>query len=188
MGNGTAAVARNVQRLRADRGLTLAVLAERSGVAKGTISELERGRGNPTVETLFALAYALDATLADLVEEEPPAGVQIVRAAERPPIPGQPLDARLLQRSRHTHVAVETYDFSLHANSDHHAKAHRPGTREHAYVLSGEADVGPESAHVRLGPGDYANYPADVPHVYRSAEGAQLFLIMLVPTTTPPSP
>src|ERR1051325_9870918 len=107
-----------LQRLRAERELTLAALSDRSGVAKGTISALERGHGNPTIETLFALAYALDATLADLVEEEQPPAIEVVRAAERP------LDARLLQRSRHPDLTVETYELLLHPGADHHAKAH----------------------------------------------------------------
>jgi len=68
---GTALVGGNRKRLRTASGLSLAALAAASGVAKGTISELERGRGNPTVETLFALAYALEATLADLVSDPP---------------------------------------------------------------------------------------------------------------------
>lgn len=185
MPSGVTAVATNLQRLRAERGLTLAVLAGRSGVAKGTISELERGRGNPTIETLFALAYALDATLADLVEEEQAPAVEVVRAAERPPIPGRPLDARLLQRSRHPDMTVETYELLLHPGADHHAKAHRPGTREHMYVISGQIDTGPQEAPIRLEPGDYASFPADTPHVYHSRTDSHALLIMTVPKPVP---
>jgi transcriptional regulator with XRE-family HTH domain len=38
-------------------------LAERSGVARATLTNLEAGRGNPTVDTLYALADALGAAL-----------------------------------------------------------------------------------------------------------------------------
>ncbi|MGW4203704.1 helix-turn-helix domain-containing protein [Streptomyces sp. NPDC004726] len=160
-------------------------LAELSGVAKGTLSGLERGQGNPTIETLFALAYALDATPADLVEEEPPSAVEVVRVADRPPIPGNPLDARLPQRSCHLGMTVEIYELLLHPGADHLAKAHRPGTREHMYVISGRADTGPREAAVGLGPGDHAGFPADTPHVYRSRAASPALLIMTVPKSVP---
>ncbi|MGW7823611.1 helix-turn-helix domain-containing protein [Streptomyces puniciscabiei] len=178
-------MASNLRRIRAERGLTLAALADQSGVAKGTVSELERGHGNPTIETLFALAYALDATLADLVEEEEPPVIEVVRVADRPPISGRPLDARLLQRSRHPGMTVETYELFLHPGADHHAKAHRPGTREHMYVISGQIDTGPRESPIRLGSGDYASFPADTPHVYRSHTDSRALLIMTVPKSAP---
>lgn len=172
-------VAVNLRRLRAERGLTLAELAEQSGVAKGTISEVERAHGNPTVETLFALAYALDATLADLVEEVASGAVEVVRAAK--PIAGRPLDARLLQRSRHPGMTVETYELHLHPGADHRAKAHRGGTREAMYVISGEVQTGDADSPVQLAAGDYASFAADIPHLYRSVGAATALLIMTVP-------
>jgi mannose-6-phosphate isomerase-like protein (cupin superfamily) len=48
--------------------------------------------------------------------------------------------------------------------------AHPIGVVEHLLVHAGRARVGPESAPVELGPGDYARYPASVPHVYQALE------------------
>jgi transcriptional regulator with XRE-family HTH domain len=186
MPSGVDVVAANLRRLRGERGLTLAVLADRSGVAKGTVSELERGRGNPTIETLFALAYALDATLADLVEEHQAPTVEVVLAADRPPTPGRFLDVRLLQRARHPGMTVETYEMFLHPDADHQARAHRAGTREHMYVISGQVETGPRETPIRLGPGDYASFPADTPHIYRSHTTSHALLIMMVPKPSPP--
>jgi len=42
------------------------------------LGALERGRGNPTLKTLFLLAEALDITVADLLDIEP---------AKRPAVP-----------------------------------------------------------------------------------------------------
>ncbi|MDE0804525.1 MAG: helix-turn-helix transcriptional regulator [Acidimicrobiales bacterium] len=60
-------------RLRARRraeGLTLAEVAERSELSLPYVSNLERGRGNPTIEALQALARALGTTLGALVGDE----------------------------------------------------------------------------------------------------------------------
>jgi transcriptional regulator with XRE-family HTH domain len=52
-------VGRNVKRLRLEKGLTQEQFAERSGFTQQYLSDLERGRRNPTVVSLFELAQAL---------------------------------------------------------------------------------------------------------------------------------
>jgi transcriptional regulator with XRE-family HTH domain len=63
------------QRLRARRvelGRTLAEVAEQSGLSLPYVSNLERGRGNPTLEALGALARAVDIPLSGLLGGEGP--------------------------------------------------------------------------------------------------------------------
>ncbi len=52
--------------LRADRDETLAQTAERAGISPQYLSEVERGRKEPSSEMIAALAGALGTTLADL--------------------------------------------------------------------------------------------------------------------------
>lgn len=57
-------------RIRARRvglGMTLATVAERAGLSLPYVSNLERGRGNPTLDALRALSTALDLPLSALV-------------------------------------------------------------------------------------------------------------------------
>ena len=63
-------VGENVKRLRLARGLTQEQFAERSGFSQQYISDLERGRRNPTVVSLFELAQALGAEPRDLIAAE----------------------------------------------------------------------------------------------------------------------
>lgn len=58
---------RNVRRIRLELGLTQEQFAERSGFSQQYISDLERGRRNPTVVSLFELAQALKSTPVDLL-------------------------------------------------------------------------------------------------------------------------
>ena len=53
-------VARNVRRFRRERVMSLGELARRSGLSKQTLSKIEQGCGNPTVDTLAQLGAALD--------------------------------------------------------------------------------------------------------------------------------
>lgn len=63
-------VGRNAARLRDAAGLTQEQLAERSGFSQQYISDLERGRCNPTIVTLYELATALGVSQVDLVRPD----------------------------------------------------------------------------------------------------------------------
>ncbi|MBB5374613.1 transcriptional regulator with XRE-family HTH domain [Deinococcus metalli] len=75
------------QRLRLERearGWSLADLAARSGVAKASISKIERGEMSPTAALLVRLAAAFDLTLAGLLLRAEAGGDRVVRAADQP--------------------------------------------------------------------------------------------------------
>ncbi|MDE2465154.1 MAG: helix-turn-helix transcriptional regulator [Alphaproteobacteria bacterium] len=60
-------VGRNFARLRKRKGFTQEKFSEASGFTQQYISDLERGRRNPTVVTLFELASTLGVSHVDLV-------------------------------------------------------------------------------------------------------------------------
>jgi Predicted transcriptional regulators len=61
-------VGRNVREVRQTRGMTQEQLAERSGFSQQYISDLERGRRNPTIVSLYELAQALKSTPIELLQ------------------------------------------------------------------------------------------------------------------------
>ena len=63
-------VGRNAKKFRLAKGLTQEEFAERSGFSQQYISDLERGRRNPTVVSLYELAQALGVTHMELVQPE----------------------------------------------------------------------------------------------------------------------
>jgi transcriptional regulator with XRE-family HTH domain len=63
-------VGRNAARLRDEAGLTQEALAERSGLTQQYISDLERGKCNPTIVTLYELAQALGVSQVELVKPD----------------------------------------------------------------------------------------------------------------------
>ena len=78
-------IASSLRRERGRAGLSLTEVARRAGIAKSTLSQLESGTGNPSVETLWALSVALEIQFADLLEPQRPK-VQVIRANEGPAI------------------------------------------------------------------------------------------------------
>jgi transcriptional regulator with XRE-family HTH domain len=69
---------------RDSRGWSLADLAERSGVSKATISNIERAEVSPTAVVLVRLASAFDLTLAGLMLRAEGQGERLSRAGEQP--------------------------------------------------------------------------------------------------------
>jgi transcriptional regulator with XRE-family HTH domain len=176
------AIAGNVRRLRTARGLSAAALARESGVARATLAELEAGRGNPTVETLYGLAKVLGVTFADLLVPADAPPVHVVRAGEGPAVPGAVVQARLLRQAPPERVRVEMYDMRVLPGEPRHADAHQPGVVEQLLVVAGRLRVGPETGPVELGPGDFAVFEAAVPHVYEALDGeVAATLVILTP-------
>src|SRR4030095_7184858 len=80
-----AVIASSLQRERRRTGLSLTEVARRAGIAKSTLSQLESGTGNPSVETLWAICVALDVPLSGL-SAPPRAYSQVIGATEGPTI------------------------------------------------------------------------------------------------------
>lgn len=75
-------VGRNFERIRREKGLTQEQIEERSGHSQQYLSDLERGRRNPTVVTLYELAQALGVSHIELVK---PDAVSLQEAKKRKP-------------------------------------------------------------------------------------------------------
>jgi transcriptional regulator with XRE-family HTH domain len=166
------AIAANLHRLRTSRRLSLAALAKRADVAKATLANLEQGRGNPTIETLWSLALALGVAFSDLLEDRRETTTVVVRAQQgarvRGSTPGGQLDLRLVDRIERGGL-VEVFDMFLPAGTEHLGSPHGNGVVERVFVHKGRITAGPVSEPLALGPGDYARYSGDGPHIYRSA-------------------
>ncbi|MGX1693733.1 helix-turn-helix domain-containing protein [Brevundimonas naejangsanensis] len=65
-------VGANVRRLRRTANMSQAVLAERAGLSPAYVSMMERGLANPRLETLAALALALNTSPVDILTEAQP--------------------------------------------------------------------------------------------------------------------
>lgn len=60
---------RNLRRLRAEAGLTQATLAERMGVDRAHVSNMERGLQNVTLLTMWDAAEAIGVSPASLLQD-----------------------------------------------------------------------------------------------------------------------
>ena len=172
-------VAANVRGLRAAAGLTLPELAERTGLGRSTLAQLESGRANPSIETLWAVAAALDVPFGRLVEPAAPP-VRVVRAGEgvHLALEERALRTRLLTTSPRR-GSFELYVLEADPGQPRHAAPHPPGTVEHLLVTAGALRAGPAERPEELATGDLLTFAADVAHLYAAlTPGTAALLVM----------
>ena len=171
-------VATNIRELRRQAGLTLAELAAAANLGKSTLAQLESGKGNPGVETLWAIAAALEVPFARIVEEHRPA-LKVVRAADVPVLRSEetPGWAGRSLASTDRRGTFEIYALDLEAGTTRHAQAHQAGVTEYLLVVTGRLRAGPEGGPVELSAGDLLTFDADVAHVYEAIETTHCVLV-----------
>jgi transcriptional regulator with XRE-family HTH domain len=168
-------IADNVRSGRTTRGWTLDELAERSGVSRRLIVQIEQGQTNPSIATLLRLSDALGIGLPRLVAAAGPPALHVVRAGSAPVLwrgerGGR---AQLVAGSGPPNV-LELWDWTLHPGESHATEPHSRGTIEHMLVVEGEVRLQVAGEQQVLHPGDAAAFPGDWPHRYGAAEGAHV--------------
>jgi len=175
----------HLREARRTRRLSLRDLAERLGVSPSLISQIETGRANPSVSTLYAIAAELDVSLDELLFSDrlsPPAS-PIATPADATPAPMSPATSPI-QRAEDRHLirlasgvlwerlttasepGVEfllvTYEVGG-ASSPEDAYQRHSG-HEWGYVLTGKLEVRIGFDEYVLSPGDAISINSSIPH------------------------
>ncbi len=130
------------------------------------MSAVEAGNGNPTVETLDAIAIALRIPLTDLLSTE--YSIESTIQHREPYDPSAP-SQQLLHRLGAGRT-IEVWHLTLPPNSTLDGVPHSPGTVEHILVNSGSFHAGQTSEPQALSTGDFFLFLADRPHRYVTAD------------------
>lgn len=172
-------IAASLRRERNRAGLSLSELAKRAGIAKSTLSQLEAAGGNPSMETIWALAVALGVPFSTLVEPPAPA-VQVIRAGQGPQVASERASyVGTLLSACPPGARRDIYRMRAEPGPARESEAHIPGSVEHLVVSTGRLKAGPRGESVELGPGDYLTYRGDVPHTYEALEPGTTFVLVM---------
>lgn len=163
-------VAAALKRERTRAGLSIGELARRAGIGKSTLSQLESGDGNPSIETLWALSTALGLPFAAFLESSTHP-VEVVRFGEGPVFSAAAADyvATLLSTAR-PGSRSDVYLIRAEPGKPRVSAPHTRGTVERVIISAGRARLGPTDAAVELGPGDFISYAGDIEHVFDALE------------------
>ncbi|OFB35850.1 DNA-binding protein [Mycolicibacterium sp. (ex Dasyatis americana)] len=185
-------VARNLRTFRQERAMSLGELARRSGLAKQTLSKIEQGTGNPTVETLALLGAALDVPARRLLTEWG-TPVYVQRGETGPWTKSREWAERLLDETYGSgYVRTLILRLERTASEPEVIDPHQPGTLHHLYVITGKLRTGPIADPVDLVAGDFVRFPGDTPHRHVCvSERVTAHMVTTIPQTrqfTPTGP
>lgn len=174
-------LAQSVRAHRESRGFSIGTLSQMAGISKTSLSKIEAGQGNPSLEVLNRIANALNVPVGSLFGEEKHSQVHIIRQSEGQVVTSDSgLTSRTLLVDGRSH-RMSIYEMHVPAHASYRALAHLPGTQEFLFCLEGDMSLGPEEQEVHLQPGDAICFAADLPHTYTSINGARALLVMQYP-------
>jgi transcriptional regulator with XRE-family HTH domain len=175
-------VARNVHRFRRERAMSLGELARRSGLSKQTLSKIEQGLGNPTVDTLAQLGAALDLPARRLLTEWG-TPVYVQRHDEGSWFDHMEWSERILDETYGSgYVRTLVLRLERVGREPPVIDPHPSGTLHHLYVITGRIRTGPVNDPVDLVAGDFARFPGDTPHLLAClSDRASAHMVTTVP-------
>lgn len=187
-------VGANLRRLRMRRGLSLEKLAQRSGVSRAMLGQIELGQSAPTINVLWKISRALDVTFATLIQAREAGGSTLLKKAQAKVLTSQ--DGHFSSRALFPFDGprrAEFYELHLAAHAKEVAEAHAAGTVENLVVAAGALDLeihrsaggtggagGTDREVHHLATGDAIVFLADVPHVYANVGESEcvMYLVM----------
>jgi transcriptional regulator with XRE-family HTH domain len=153
-------VGAEIRRWRTQRAMTLAQVAERSGLNIGYLSQIENDKASPSLESLAAIGDALDVPVAWFLLGDTSAPV-VVRSTERS-VNVDPHGGRIERVDGGTSRDLAILQVCAPGGTGIGDHTH-PGL-EHHLVVSGRWRVRQGDHEYELGPGDYVRWDGTVPH------------------------
>lgn len=164
------AIGRQVRELRRRQRMTVADLAQQTGLSVGMLSKIENGVISPSLSSLQSLAHAFRVPLVQLFSGfEEPRGAMHVKAGQAVEVERAGTRAghqyHLLGHigSNDSGVVVEPYLIVLTTESDRFPTFQHEGI-ELLYILEGRIDYRHGDQVYHLEPGDSFLFDADAPH------------------------
>jgi transcriptional regulator with XRE-family HTH domain len=164
-------IARRLRELRDAQGLSLALLAERSGVSKSNISLIERGESSATATVLDKLSAALGVTVASLFEK--PAGdapPPVSRFADQPvwTDPGSGYVRRNLSPAVYSPIQLVEVSFPAGQRVSYETSARDVDVHQQVWIIEGRMEVTVGESLWTLDAGDCLAMRLDQPIAYHN--------------------
>ncbi|MEV6866951.1 XRE family transcriptional regulator [Streptosporangium subroseum] len=172
-----------IREIRTQRGLTVAQLAEAAGVSTGLISQVERDRTDPSLETLRKIAKVLQLPLFSLFQEQDTKAVSVIRENNRMLV-ASPVGGITYSRISPGHGRLEMLKGHLPPGGYSAAEPWSHPSEECVLVLEGRLIVEVSGVQHDLSVGDSCYFHSSLPHRYLNPGDTPVDFVIAV---TPPS-
>lgn len=173
-----------IRTLRQQRGFTLSQLAGAAGISESLLSQVERGRVDPSLATLRSIARSLEIPLFELFAAQDGAPqVEIVRAGAATEITS-PDRGLVYSRMSKLGGSLEVLKAHLSPGATSHGEPWTHPAEECVVVLAGELCVEVDGIDYRLNAGDSCYFDSRMPHRFLNESAKEAVYII---AATPPS-
>jgi transcriptional regulator with XRE-family HTH domain len=184
-------IAQRLRELRDAQGLSLAVLAERSGVSKSNISLIERGESSATATVLDKLSAALGVTVASLFEkpvEDAPSPVARLKDQPVWTDPGSGYVRRNLSPGVYSPIQLVEVNFPAGQRVAYETSARDVDVHQQVWIIDGTMEVTVGDALWTLDAGDCLAMRLDQPIAYHNptARPARYLVALVSQAHKPP--
>ncbi|MEZ4744010.1 MAG: XRE family transcriptional regulator [Bdellovibrionota bacterium] len=157
----------NVAALRKTRQLTQAALAKLAGITRASVTLIESGNSNPTLEILLKLSLALQTSIDELTNT--PIAECTLIPSRAVPIDSRSKNGITLRKLLPDKIrATEIDEITLDTGSALKGSPHIEGTKEYFICIDGKIRIGVLGELHHLSKGDVLSFPGDKPHSYKN--------------------
>ena len=175
----SAIIGENLGRIRRERNLSLGQLSAASGVSKVMLSQIEKGAGNPSINTVWKIADALQLPYTALLERSIEGG-EVISLKD---IPVQKLDhdqGDLRCYYHHTGDRnFELFRMTVQPGGVNDSQGHGERTDEYICVLKGTLAITLDDGEHVLKEGDAIRFHSDKKHSYHNTGKGTLQLMII---------
>lgn len=175
-------VAKNIKRLREENKLSMEELAKLSGVSKSMLAQVERGKGNPTLSTLWKISNGMKVPF-DALTMRPKTPYEIVKTSDIQPLledNGKVKNYSIFPDNENRRFAV--YYLELEPGSYWQSDPHLRGTTEYITVFGGTLEIEADDHHFIISKGESLRFKGDTTHSYRNCSDQTVILHMILYT------
>lgn len=171
------------KRVRERQQMTLAKLAEKIGVSTSLLSQIENNRISPSVDTLMAIAGALEIDLQYLFEEvRQPPKVTITTKEQRNMIrrDGVLYEQLSFPGWKEARPLFEAFELTLEAGGEKGNEQFGHQGQEMGLITEGTAVLRYGNREYDLHPGDSISFASRIPHILKNSGDTPLKAVWII--------
>lgn len=172
-----------IRSVREKKHLTLKTVALQAGVSESLVSQIERNRVSPAIDTLLSLANVLDINLEYLFEEyNRRRPVSIIRSGERRTINEEDImfEEVSAPAEKDGQNTLESYMITIPPKSRTHRGSYGHLGKEIGLILEGSGILHYENERYELDCGDSVTFSAGAPHTLENTGDVPLKAVWTV--------
>ena len=175
-----------LREIRERKQMTMKDVAEKVGVTESLISQIERNKVSPAIETLFSIAEILDIDLEYLFSDfKRSKDVQLIHKSERAVYVSHGVTYEQLSKAsdRDNGHGIEAYFLEINPGEEKGDAEYGHVGMEMGVILQGKGELSYGKESYKLVAGDSLSFESDIPHIIKNTGSTQLKALWVV---TPP--